>query len=289
MAKKEEEKVPKNKIRQAEVREVMRSQLVPAPYNPRQITQEAWKQLKDNLKKVGLLGGIVWNETTGNIVSGHQRVSVMDEVNHYNPDTKENDYPVTVSVAHFDEKTEREQNLFANNVRVQGQFDDNLLREMFSEMDIDYAAAGFDNFDLQVLGVVGISDDDLKQLDREPDMDFNKFNLNQVTEDDSDAAEFAQQTKDSEENTGLDRSKDFYQDTKEQQIARHNEIQKIKDRISNKANEDNDGGMFSYLMLKFSAPAARAHFLQMLGYEDFTITTTDGDEVMRRIEYGEGE
>ena len=74
---------PVNKVQQAEVRQVMRSQITLAAYNPRKITPEARKLLKDNLKRVGLLGGIVWNEDTGNLVSGHQRVSVMDEINRY--------------------------------------------------------------------------------------------------------------------------------------------------------------------------------------------------------------
>ena len=64
-----------NKVRQAEQITVRRSDIHAAPYNPRKITPEAAKLLKDNLKRVGLLGGIVWNRTTGNIVSGHQKVA----------------------------------------------------------------------------------------------------------------------------------------------------------------------------------------------------------------------
>lgn len=50
-----------NKITQPESREIRRSDINFADYNPRKITQEARKSLKANLKRVGLLGGIVWN------------------------------------------------------------------------------------------------------------------------------------------------------------------------------------------------------------------------------------
>lgn len=44
---------------------------------------------------------------TGNLVSGHQRISVIDEVNKYNPDTRTNDYLIRVEVVIMDRKTEK--------------------------------------------------------------------------------------------------------------------------------------------------------------------------------------
>lgn len=44
-----------NKITQPESREIQRSDINFANYNPRKITQEARKNLKANLKRVGLL------------------------------------------------------------------------------------------------------------------------------------------------------------------------------------------------------------------------------------------
>ena len=46
-----------------------RSQISLADYNPRRITAEARKLLKKNLETVGLMGGIIYNKTTGNLVS----------------------------------------------------------------------------------------------------------------------------------------------------------------------------------------------------------------------------
>ena len=117
-----------SKIKQPENREIQRSKINFANYNPRKITPEARKKLKANLKRVGILGGIVWNEVTGNLVSGHQRVSVIDEVNKYNSETKENDYLIRVEVVQMDEKTEKEQNIFMNNRNIQVEFDSDMLR-----------------------------------------------------------------------------------------------------------------------------------------------------------------
>jgi hypothetical protein len=135
----------------------MRSQITLAAYNPRKISPEARKQLKANLKRVGLMGGIVWNESTGNLVSGHQKVSLMDEVNKYNPNTHENDYTIRVEVVHLSEKEEKEQNLFMNNRAVQGEFDDDMLIQMLG--DIDYQNAGFNDFDMEMLGIVDIPEE----------------------------------------------------------------------------------------------------------------------------------
>lgn len=205
-----------NKITQPESREIQRSDINFANYNPRKITQEARKNLKANLKRVGLLGGIVWNEVTGNLVSGHQRISVIDEVNKYNPDTRTNDYLIRVEVVHMDEKTEKEQNIFMNNRSVQGDFDSDMLKDMLD--GIDYSLAGLNDFDLNMLGIgdldFSINDDIWRKED--------------ILDDSLSAIDEA--TKEGKENKDINRSNNFYEDSKENQIVRHNEVQKIKER-----------------------------------------------------------
>ena len=276
-----------NKIKQAEVREIMRSQMKPAAYNPRKITPEARKLLKDNLKRVGLLGGIIWNEETGNIVSGHQRVSVMDEVNKYNPETHEHDYPITVTVVHFDEKTEKEQSLFANNRNAQGEFDDDMLRTMLT--GIDYSYAGFDDFDLQLLGL----GDTQEVIDAYSDTKWTEGQItgtgHGATEDaevNEAAAKRSQEFKDAEENTKVDRSANFYQDSAENQLARHAEIQKIKDRIARQNDLDKDGGVLSYAIISFQSPSELENFLTEFGYPAGT-KYINGREFLQRLEFGD--
>jgi hypothetical protein len=62
-----------------EILEIHRTQINNAPYNPRQISDKARKMLQKNLATVGLLSPIVWNQRTGNIVAGHQRIDAMDK------------------------------------------------------------------------------------------------------------------------------------------------------------------------------------------------------------------
>jgi hypothetical protein len=135
----------------SETVEILRSEITPAPYNPRTITDAARQSLKKSLKQYGVIGGLVWNRTTSNLVSGHQKLSILDELNKYNPQTRENDYMVKVEAIAVDEKTERELNIFFNNPSTQGQWDYDLLREMIP--DIDYRAAGLTDEDLSIIGV----------------------------------------------------------------------------------------------------------------------------------------
>ena len=71
--------------------ELNRSAIHFADYNPRKLSDESRKTLKRGIKKFGLVGGIVVNKRTGlTVVSGHQRLSVMDELQKF-PD---NDYRI---------------------------------------------------------------------------------------------------------------------------------------------------------------------------------------------------
>ena len=232
---------------------------------------KARKNLKANLKRVGLLGGIVWNEVTGNLVSGHQRISVIDEVNKYNPDTRTNDYLIRVEVVHMDEKTEKEQNIFMNNRSVQGDFDSDMLKDMLD--GIDYSLAGLNDFDLNMLGIgdldFSINDDIWRKED--------------ILDDSLSAIDEA--TKEGKENKDINRSNNFYEDSKENQIVRHNEVQKIKDRISNQNSFEKDNGMLSYVVLSFNSPTERVNFMKMFGY-GFEERYIDGKEFMDRIEFG---
>lgn len=53
------------------------SQLTPNPKNPRKVSDKKREMLKKALVEFGDLSGIVFNRTTGQLVGGHQRVSVF--------------------------------------------------------------------------------------------------------------------------------------------------------------------------------------------------------------------
>lgn len=254
-----------NKIKQSEVREILRSQITLAAYNPRKISPEARKKLKANLKRIGLLGGIIWNERTRNLVSGHQKVSIMDEVNHYDIETQENDYIIRVEVVDLSEKEEKEQNLFMNNRNAQGEYDDDMLRDMLT--DIDFSYAGFDDFDIQLLGVDLGEGEDWGETRTYAD---TAWKAEDEIGESEELSYLNERTKSEEEQTNFDRSVNFYEDTPENKIARHNEVQKIKDRINDKASGDNDRGALSYLVISFTSPSERESFMEKYGLDPFT-------------------
>lgn len=100
--------------------ELNRSAIHFADYNPRKLPEESRKTLKRGIRKFGLVGGIVVNKRTGlTVVSGHQRLTVMDELQKY----PENDYRLRVDVIDVDEKQEKELNILMNNPNAQGSWD----------------------------------------------------------------------------------------------------------------------------------------------------------------------
>lgn len=123
---------------------IHRSQIVNAPYNPRVMNDEARKRLKKGLRRFGLVGSLTWNRRTGNLVSGHQRLSIMDELE------RTQDYELTVSVIDVSEKEEMEINVQMNNASMMGEFDiDGLVNIVDLGADID--ALGFSESDIDIM------------------------------------------------------------------------------------------------------------------------------------------
>lgn len=290
-----------NKIKQAEQRTVKRSEINFASYNPRTISDEARKKLKKNLQTVGLLGGVVWNMRSGNLVSGHQKVSIMDAVNRYDAETGANDYEFRVEVVDFDDKTEKEQNLFMNNRAVQGTYDDDMLRELLQ--GIDYTNAGFDDTDMQLLGLGDFGDYDMGDMFGDAGEDATDggdvdaqgapteskdWSKGDVVGEREDLAIHDEMTKESGENHKLDRSADFYQDSEANQIARHNEVQKIKDRIASQNDVNKDGGMLSYVVISFKTPSEKVRFMEEYGFDPMA-KYINGEEFVNKLEFGDDE
>ncbi len=111
--------------------ELNRSAIHFADYNPRKLSEESRKTLKRGIKKFGLVGGIIVNKRTGlTVVSGHQRLTVMDELQKY----PENDYKIRVDVIDVDEKQEKELNILLNNPNAQGSWDYDALEDMMASV-----------------------------------------------------------------------------------------------------------------------------------------------------------
>lgn len=141
--------IERTKFQKGEERWIQRTQINPAPYNPRVIGEGAEKRLKAKMKTMGLLGTLIWNERTGNLVSGHQRLKQLDSLEGY--PAKCADYEVRVTVLDLDEKTEIEANVFLNNPSTQGEWDIEALGALNQDFGVSFDAMGFTTTDVDLL------------------------------------------------------------------------------------------------------------------------------------------
>lgn len=128
------------------MRQLARSSLKNAPYNPRVIDKHARKKLKDNIgnKKIGLVEPLIWNETTGNLVGGHQRLGILDDL------SDSPDYLLDVAVVRMTDKIEKTVNLSLNNQSAAGAWDADLLAQVLTDIgEID--GTGFDKIDVSFI------------------------------------------------------------------------------------------------------------------------------------------
>lgn len=127
------------------MRRVLRSQITEAVYNPRVIDAHARKRLTDSLKRSGLVMPLVWNRGTGNLVAGHQRLRILDQLENGK------DYALDVACVAVSLKEERELNVFLNNTTAMGNWDLDALDTLLKMPDFDLQASGFDVQDLSLI------------------------------------------------------------------------------------------------------------------------------------------
>lgn len=222
--------------------ELNRSAIHFAGYNPRSISDESKKTLKRGIKKFGLVGGIIVNKRTGlTVVSGHQRLAVMDDLQKYDTKTKENDYKIRVDVIDVDEKQEKELNVLMNNPNAQGAWDYDKLRELIP--DIDYKDAGLTDADLNMIGV-----DFLLQTEEENDLASALNDLmSPVTEQMAEEKAMRQAEKELERQAKVQYMKD------------------VKAQVRDQAQETT-ANMDAYVILSFDTWDAKANFMERFGY-----------------------
>ena len=121
---------------------VHRSAIKNAPYNPRTISANERRKLKASLKKNKRLAPETWNVRTGNLVSGHQRLSILDDLE------GTSDYTLPVAQCDLDDAQEKAANIVMNNPGAQGQFDIAKLEAVISTPGLDLEQAGLDVADV---------------------------------------------------------------------------------------------------------------------------------------------
>ena len=119
---------------------------MPAPYNPRKISDHDLRALRRSLRRFGTVEPIVLNKRTGRIVGGHMRVRAAQA---------EGIDKLPVVYVNLDETAERQLNLALN--RIHGEFDPELLSGVLADLKVlgeDVELTGFTDAELDdILGV----------------------------------------------------------------------------------------------------------------------------------------
>ena len=104
-------------------------ELNPAAYNPRKTLAPGdveYEQIKQSILAFGMVEPIVWNRQTGNVVGGHQRLTVLRDLGHET---------VEVSVIDVSEAQEKALNIALN--KISGDWDDGKLTALLDELAAD--------------------------------------------------------------------------------------------------------------------------------------------------------
>lgn len=152
-----------------ELRRIEIEKLHEAEYNPRQELQPGdpeFDKLKRSIEQFGEVEPIIWNETTGNVVGGHQRLAVLKYIGRTE---------TTVSVVHLDEKSEKLLNVALNKIR--GTWNREKLEDILSGFEPDDALLS--GFDAQEITLMLAKNDDINE-----DFDFSFDGNEEDAEDD---------------------------------------------------------------------------------------------------------
>lgn len=138
-------------------------QIHEAEYNPRielKPGDPEWERLKRSIEEFSLVEPLVWNERTGNLVGGHQRLRVLKA---------RGDTHVWVSVVDLDPAREKALNLALN--KIQGGWDYDkltaLLDDLVDELD-DMELTGFDSEELEALLATASDEATMQEAHKDP-------------------------------------------------------------------------------------------------------------------------
>lgn len=128
-----------------EIRTLKAAELKAAAYNPRKDLQPEdaeYKKLRRSMEEFGYVEPIIWNERTGNVVGGHQRLKVL---------LTQGKEEIECVVTDLDEKDEKILNVLLN--KVKGRWDIGKLADLLQELDEagDMELTGFEDWELQSL------------------------------------------------------------------------------------------------------------------------------------------
>jgi ParB-like chromosome segregation protein Spo0J len=130
-----------------EIKTVKIKDLKPAIYNPRRDLRPGdpeYEKLKKSILEFDMVEPLVWNKRSGNLVGGHQRLKILQELGYTETD---------VSVVDLPDEKEKALNLALN--KIQGDWDYPRLKDLLESLDSgvlpDIEITGFDMKEIEDL------------------------------------------------------------------------------------------------------------------------------------------
>lgn len=139
--------------------------LIPADYNPRKDLQPGdpdYEKLKRSMKEFGYVDPIIWNQQTGRVVGGHQRLKILLD---------EGIEEADCVVVNLNDEKEKALNIALN--KISGDWDKDKLALLMTDLqasDLDVSLTGFDENEISdLLGTEDDTHDDNFDVDSELD------------------------------------------------------------------------------------------------------------------------
>lgn len=129
-----------------EIRKIPVASLNPAAYNPRldlKPGDREYEKLRRSIEEFGYVEPVIWNERTGNVVGGHQRLKVMIDLGLSEIDCV---------IVDLDLPQEKALNIALN--KIQGEWDETKLAQIMADFDaesFDVSLTGFDAGEVEAL------------------------------------------------------------------------------------------------------------------------------------------
>lgn len=132
-----------------------------AIYNPRaELTpqEKEYQDLKQSISKYGMIIPIVWNKRTNNIISGHQRLTILEN---------QGETEVEVSVVDLDETKEKQLNIALN--KITGIWEEEKLSALLKELGKEAVFTGFTQLEMDNImnDIENLIDDDIVKKELE--------------------------------------------------------------------------------------------------------------------------
>lgn len=141
--------------------------LNPAKYNPRKDLKPGdpeYEKLKKSMETFGYVEPIVWNKRSGHVVSGHQRLKILQN---------QGETEIECVVVDLDETEEKALNVALN--KISGEWDLPKLADLISELDSEL-------FDISLTGFDVAEIEDLFSKVHDKEVEEDKFDLSAALE-----------------------------------------------------------------------------------------------------------